>query len=610
MSNVQTKKSVHISAALVSVVFLLFSIVMVWGNSSDWGKVKMQRLNFTYANDTSEYTGSALLFSPKSATTNNQAPGIVVLGGASSYSYALKAYGIEMARRGYVAILCDMPGQGQSSFVGNTGGYGNYKPTAGTPGGGEDATEYIKAVTAQLQSLNFVDQSKLMIGGFSAGQSWAVQAATNFCAGTYSTVITLSGYTDVNQAAVTAAGLNFIGVNANAGGKIETLDVVPGQVVGVGDFSQGGAYYCYQHPSAVQHQMQPTTPGLIAGACDAMELAYPTNTSVKSGSTIFMTAEIFSGVAIISLFVLIACLLKSLLSMSFFNSVHREEPVSYPAMGSGDPDPKRRKIKAIAFLSFRVLITIVLYELLAARFQPIPLFAGTAWAGLWINIWVPFLAANMVVNAVIFLIWHQRYGKPNGGNAYNYGLDWEKGTLVNIGKCLVLGLSITFVVLSLLNFLDLLLTINLKVMIFGMISFNMEHMLQMPFYILFYFALLFTASLTQYITNPAYEDGTAKGRVVATVRTTFIAILPYLVMVVWNTFKGIGAIKMAGQYGIDQFAPLDNMYGYPIMMSLVTPIMDMLRRKTKSVWPGVVVCAMLLGVLIACNYSLNASWFG
>ena len=76
MSNVQTKKSVHISAALVSVVFLLFSIVMVWGNSSDWGKVKMQRLNFTYANDTSEYTGSALLFSPKSATTNNQAPGI------------------------------------------------------------------------------------------------------------------------------------------------------------------------------------------------------------------------------------------------------------------------------------------------------------------------------------------------------------------------------------------------------------------------------------------------------------------------------------------------------------------------------------------------------
>ena len=59
---------------------LLLSIVMIWGNSSDWGKVKMQRINFTYANDTSEYIGSALLFSPKTATANNQVPGIVVLG--------------------------------------------------------------------------------------------------------------------------------------------------------------------------------------------------------------------------------------------------------------------------------------------------------------------------------------------------------------------------------------------------------------------------------------------------------------------------------------------------------------------------------------------------
>ena len=117
-------------------------------------------------------------------------------------------------------------------------------------------------------------------------------------------------------------------------------------------------------------------------------------------------------------------------------------------------------------------------------------------------------------------------------------------------------------------------------------------------------------SLTQYITNPSYEDGTKKGEVIATIRTTFIAILPYLVMVIWNTFKGMNMIKMSAQYPIDQFAPLDNMYGYPIMMSLVTPIMDMLRRKTKSVWPGIIVCAMLLGVLIACNYSLNENWFG
>lgn len=69
-------------------------------------------------------------------------------------------------------------------------------------------------------------------------------------------------------------------------------------------------------------------------------------------------------------------------------------------------------------------------------------------------------------------------------------------------------------------------------------------------------------------------------------------------------------IKMAGEYSVDTFAPLDNMYGYPIMMALITPIMDILYRKTRAVWPGIIVCAMLLGVLICCNYSLNETWFG
>lgn len=207
-------------------------------------------------------------------------------------------------------------------------------------------------------------------------------------------------------------------------------------------------------------------------------------------------------------------------------------------------------------------------------------------------------------------MWHKVCGKPDGGSAYEYGITWKRGNWGNIGKCLVLGLAMVFAVTSLFNYLDILLTVNFKVMIFGMISFNMEHMLQMPFYIILYFFILFAASLTQYITSPSYSDGTTKGNTLATVRNTIICIMPYLIMVIWNTLKGMNIVKMAEQHPIDQFAPLDNMYGYPIMMILVTPIMDMLYRKTKSIWPGIIVCAMLLGVLIACNYSLNETWFG
>lgn len=609
------KKKIRLSAAWISMILLLLSVTMVWGISSGWDSVKMQRLNFTYATDSGQYTGSAIMMAPKSATSTKKVPGVLILGGASSYSYALKSYGIELSRRGYAVMLCDMPGQGLSNYVGHSGGYGSYTPKVGQPNGGEDVTSYIDSAATILRELNYVDPERLTIGGFSAGQSWSAQQVS-WNPGVFKTVITLSGYNEKFQKIVTESGTNFIGIKGDGLSNPDSypdFNTAPGELTGIGSFEEGNAVYCYLNTSEVQHQMQPINGGLISGILKAFELCSPTGSPIASDDLVYMQAEVWSAVAIISLFVLITCILKAVLSMGFFGSIYRPQPMNYPVLCGADPDLQKRRIKSIAFLSFRILAVIVLYELLAARFQPIPLFYGTPWAGLWINIWVPFLAANMVVNLALFLIWHRRYGKPNGGNAYHYGLTWE-GTLArnlgNIGKCIGLGLVIVFIVLSFLAFLDGLLAVNLKVMIFGMITFNMEHMLQMPSYVLLYIALLFTASLTQYITNPSYEDGTGRGRVIATVRTTFIAILPYLVLCTWNTLKGMSLIKMAGTYTIDQFAPLDNMYGYPIMMALVTPIMDMLYRKTKSVWPGVIVCAMLIGVLIACNYSLNETWFG
>lgn len=594
----------------IALATLLLSVVMIWGISSSWGQVKMQRLLFTYSTEDSGYTGSAIMMMPKTATKENKVPGVIVYGGASSYSYSLKSYGIELGRRGYCVILCDMPGQGLSNAIGHNGGYQNY-----APGVGEDVTCYIESIVGYMQGLNYVDQDNLTISGFSAGQGWAVNTAL-WNPGVFKSAITLSGYQPKYEKIAQEAGVNYVGIKGDriaSPAATPEYEITPGQFSGSGSFEDKTAAYCYYHTKSVQHQMQPINGGLITAILDAFQMSSPTGSTIPSSNLTYMGAELWGAVAIVSLFVMLACLLRALLTMDYFKSIFRPAMPKYTVMCGGDQDPRRRKIKSIAFLSVRIFLVIVLYEIFAARTQLIPLFAGVPWAGLWINVWVPFLISNMVVNIVIFAIWHRTYGKPNGGNAYNYGLSWE-GTgaenIKNIGKCLLLGGIMVFFTLSFLAFLDALLAINLKVMIFGMITFNLEHMLQMPAYIILYFALLFCASLTQYITNGAYEDGTAKGNVIATIRTTFIAILPYLLMCTWNTLKGMDMIKMAGQYTIDTFAPLDNMYGYPIMMALITPIMDILYRKTRSVWPGIIVCAMLLGVLICCNYSLNETWFG
>jgi len=76
--NANTKKRFRLPVIFITIIVMLFSIVMVWGNSSDWGKIKTQRINFVYSMDGTEYTGSALLFSPKTATSENKAPGITI----------------------------------------------------------------------------------------------------------------------------------------------------------------------------------------------------------------------------------------------------------------------------------------------------------------------------------------------------------------------------------------------------------------------------------------------------------------------------------------------------------------------------------------------------
>lgn len=480
----------RVSIIAIAIILLLFSVVMVWGTSSSWGKVKMQRINFTYATEDSGYTGSAIIMTPKTADKEHKVPGVIIYGGISSYSYSLKSYGIELSRRGYCVILCDMPGQGFSNAIGHNGGYQSY-----APGVGADVTSYTETVVGYLQNLNYVDQDNLTVAGFSAGQGWAANTAA-WNPRVFKTTMTLSGYQQKNQKIAQEAGVNYVGIKGDgltSPASCPDYETIPGQFTGSGSFEDRTAIYCYLDEKVVQHQMQPINGGLIKGIIEVFQLSSPTDTTLPSSNLVFMGAEIWSAVAIISLFVLLTGFLQALLTMDYFKSIFHPAIPQYTVMCGGDQDPKKRKIKSIAFLSFRILLVIVLYEIFAARTQLIPLFTGIRPAGLWINVWVPFFIANMVVNVLIFAVWHRKYGKPEGGTAYHYGLVWENRdkNIKNIGKCLLLGAILVFFTLSFLSFLDTLLAINLKVMIFGMITFNLEHMLQMPAYILLYFALLF-----------------------------------------------------------------------------------------------------------------------
>ncbi len=110
------------------------------------------------------------LYKPRSATSENPAPLVVVIPGFQRSKEALANVAIELSRRGIVAILIDPYAQGFSSasmsrIAATTEGYGMFAVVdyaAGTP------------------NLNYIDKTRIGATGHSAGGNAAIRGANYF----------------------------------------------------------------------------------------------------------------------------------------------------------------------------------------------------------------------------------------------------------------------------------------------------------------------------------------------------------------------------------------------------------------------------------------------
>ncbi len=110
------------------------------------------------------------LFKPKSATSDNPAPLIVVVPGFQRSKESLSNIAIELARRGFVAMSIDPYAQGGSSAslsrrAATTEGYGMFA-----------VVDYAASST----NLNYIDRSRIGATGHSAGGNAAIRGANYF----------------------------------------------------------------------------------------------------------------------------------------------------------------------------------------------------------------------------------------------------------------------------------------------------------------------------------------------------------------------------------------------------------------------------------------------
>ena len=110
------------------------------------------------------------LFKPRSATSENPAPMVVVIPGFQRSKEALSNIAIELSRRGVVVILIDPYAQGFSSAsmsrrAATTEGYGMFA-----------VVDY----AASSSNLNYIDKSRIGATGHSAGGNAAIRGANYF----------------------------------------------------------------------------------------------------------------------------------------------------------------------------------------------------------------------------------------------------------------------------------------------------------------------------------------------------------------------------------------------------------------------------------------------
>ena len=167
MSEAQVQIKASKRLLLISLLVVFFASLLASMVQNSGGRVHVQDIRIPTQNG---QWVVADLYKPRTATSENPAPLVVVIPGFQRSKEALANVAIELSRRGIVAILIDPYAQGFSSasmsrMAATTEGYGMFA-----------VVDYV----ADTPNLNYVDKNRIGATGHSAGGNAAIRGASYF----------------------------------------------------------------------------------------------------------------------------------------------------------------------------------------------------------------------------------------------------------------------------------------------------------------------------------------------------------------------------------------------------------------------------------------------
>ena len=164
---VEAQKKASKKLLLIALLVVFFSSFVASQIQTSGGRVDVRDIKIPTQNG---QWVVADLFKPRTATSENPAPLVVVIPGFQRSKEALSNIAIELSRRGVVVILIDPYAQGFSSasmsrMAATTEGYGMFA-----------VVDY----AASSSNLNYIDKSRIGATGHSAGGNAAIRGANYF----------------------------------------------------------------------------------------------------------------------------------------------------------------------------------------------------------------------------------------------------------------------------------------------------------------------------------------------------------------------------------------------------------------------------------------------
>ena len=454
------------------------------------------------------------LYKPRSATSENPAPLVVIIPGFQRSKEALANVAIELSRRGVVAILIDPYAQGFSSAsmsrrAATTEGYGMFA-----------MVDYVYGTP----NLNYVDKTRIGATGHSAGGNAAIRGASYFGREAIKTgkpsklhSVFVSGYVLTLTDSVLKDVRSNVGVsyafydegayrnelkNGDMRHAPEAIRAVNSGLQAYGkqiDEVELGYYYGDKadrtlrivHNERILHPFQPYIIEATANQIEYFERVFDLESGLATDDQVWYWKELLGLISLVAALVSVIPMGRLLLEIPYF------KPLVHPLPAALPPPQGEGKLLFWAMFVIGALIACFTYIPMAELSQKLFVAASTR-QQTWffpqrmnnaVMLWAVF---NGSVGFLLFWLSYRFFGKKNGVTPSFWGVET---TLNQLWRTFLLALMLFLFYFLFLFMVYYFMHVDYRFLFMGVRSFQPPLLLLLAMYVPFFFIFLLSNSL-------------------------------------------------------------------------------------------------------------------